>query len=463
MYNLVLLRRVYTSDVGRVLARCLAALFSVFLVSHAWSQAGGSGEGVFHDPNQSGPTSPFVVIWNIGSNRGLTYHETEITPLYDFIRLVNSPRLAGSAADGVLRYGCPTTTNQFVFSNHPANGATFIVGGMVESTGLGYDWPTGNRHVNDGGGLVAQGYYRLVFSRKYHDSSKPPTYFEFNAWITNGVWHTNPPERTPTTGGQYYDPVVVSGYSRIVVRCIVAGQERSVQATVTGPNNGIGPTPFNLAPVNTGQYLVKVSGQVPGSTPGTSITLYNEHEFNIGHPQVRNVIFHFDAAGNPTGTGSTGGGTGGGGTYTGPPGETSWWEALFSSLFVPDPENVEAFADRYSEFTNWGPGAIYNQLQSAWTTQNNNVNTGVTPYGLGGSGAPIIKIPMDAFGASEVGLGPLPDLEIDMLGGFNEDASDGITDGNSLWGNWIRPWLGYSVYLGFGFFLLNRFWPRHTL
>ena len=414
-----------------------------------------SQEGIYHDPYNSGPTAAFVVIWQIGPNQGQYFHKTTITPLYDHLRLVNSPALAGAAGDNVLRYNCPAI-NPFVLGTHPLNGATFLPGGFNETTNLSYEWPTANKHQNLGGGVVSAGYYNLKFEKVAHSNGATVTTFQFNAWITGGQWHTNPPERTPTNQGNYQDPVVVSGQSRIVVRVLVAGQETTVNAQVTGAAQGGGPTPLNLAPMPVGSYTVVVRGNLSNGA-----LIHNEHEFDILFPQMRSILFYFDAQGNPVGVGGSGGGTGGGG---GPPGDPTWWEALFTSLFVPDQEDLEEFQATWNEFWDWGPFDLFQDIKAQWDTVSTTINTGVWWFGANADGMPSVLLPNGVYAGDGTFVGDPNQIRyLDWTGGTLGDGTDNTDGSGNLWLDYLRPSMGWLVYAGFAFAMLSKFMPRHNL
>lgn len=446
---------------GRYAARGNTSIFrwvrSVFVLFLSMcASIVGAQEGIFHDPLNSGPSAPFVVIWQIGANRGETYHSTTITPLFDYVRLVNSPPLVGSAGNfgSPLFYNCPTATNQFVFNLHPQHSATFIVGGTSEQTTLSYGWPTAARHANHGGGVVPEGYYNLKFQRFHHDGSPGPTTFEFNAWITGGTWHTNAPEREVLEGQVYEDPVITQqGMSRVIVRVMMAGVERIIQARIVGPANGSAPTPANFAPVGLGDYTVSVNGQVNG------ITLTGSTDIKISFPQSRLVTFYFDSEGNLTSVGGSGGGSGG----TEFPNST-WWGDLFESLFVPSTQSLEDFSETWESFWDWGPFDLYGDLQDLFDDGNTDPNTGILWFGNDANGFPLVRLPMHVYDGNGNPVGdPNAVRYLDFTGGTLGNGGDNTDGAGNIWNDYLRPAMGLLVYAGFAFAMVQKFMPRHTV
>lgn len=78
--------------------------------------------------------------------------------------------------------------------------------------------------------------------------------------------------------------------------------------------------------------------------------------------------------------------------------QNTFWQNLFESLFVPDPDNVDALIDTLDDFMTWGPFGIYSYLNSEITGPGTGRIDYVTPYKIP------FSVPM--VGALELDLTP---------------------------------------------------------
>jgi len=277
------------------------------------------------------------------------------------------------------------------------------------------------------------------------------------AYLINGVWSLNPPPTPPPWTGIYnnsglWDPVGGNYINNNVVVTVTSngqpcGNGVTVKLTRTSDGSNVSALTNNgrveFSPVSQDSYTINISGTVTqGSgqvtySGGTAITKGNaEVDLGILCDGNGNIVSTSINGVNATGPGSTP-------TSTNP--TQSYWQGIFSALFVPSTTTISNLQNSLVSFSTWGPIGYINTIRDQLSLAADDPD----PYWDQG--------PSLAFPTMDPTTGLLVASTVSR-----SDSSLSTMWTTSPWSD-IRGILGGLVYVMFGLGLLKTIKPRFQL
>ena len=222
-----------------------------------------------------------------------------------------------------------------------------------------------------------------------------------------------------------------------------------VYATTTDPQ---GNALFSRVPVQS--YTLQVTGS-HASTAGTTIYDAASGPINVkaGAITTASVVFGNSGTGTLASVDpntANGAASGGGGSSSDNNNQQSWWGQVFTYLFVPQQSTLDAVKADATQFANWGPGVLLNELTAAFNSQVQSMPGLVIPNFWYDT-----TINVDSHGRSYGGWRPTGDAGTVI----DPTAGAGALPGMQT----LRSWLGAGVWITFALGVGRRMMPQQVM